>query len=489
MKKEDLRRKARLVAGGHVIDSTMYESYSSVVQTRTVRMLQTIAINEKLRIFTSDIGNAFVQAFTKEKVYSRCGNEFGKHQGCVVRIRKALYGLATSARQWSLALGDVLKEIGFVPTRADPDLWIRPTEDNKSYDYIATHVDDLIIASKNPEQYIDKLKINFPLRHVEENPDFYLGNNMLTRDDSTVKISLEKYIREVIRKFESKYGDIRKENVPHSPSDHPEMDDSPRLNDEGKNKYQSIIGICQWISTAGRMDITFSVSSLSRFSSAPREQHLIKAIKILGYLKKYPKKGYVIDPRPCNVNIKYTDMVPDFGNQYESSVEEIDPKLPEPKMKELEIVIFVDSNHGHDKVTGKSVTGIIIFVGRTPIQYYSKRQGSVQTSTFGAEFIALKAAVEEAIAIRYYLRSMGVHVTKPTVIYGDNLSAIKNTTDPGSPLKKKYLALAYHFCREHYSTQEVAIRKIDTKDNFADPFTKGLVSYEFHGHFNSMMSN
>ena len=117
------------------------------------------------------------------------------------------------------------------------------------------------------------------------------------------------------------------------------MDDSPRLNDEGKNKYQSIIGICQWISTAGRMDITFSVSSLSRFSSAPREQHLIKAIKILGYLKKYPKKGYVIDPRPCNVNIKYTDMVPDFGNQYESSVEEIDPKLPEPKMKELEIVI------------------------------------------------------------------------------------------------------------------------------------------------------
>ena len=101
----------------------------------------------------------------------------------------------------------------------------------------------------------------------------------------------------------------------------------------------------------------------------------------------------------------------------------------------------------------------------------------------------MKGAVEEAIAIRYYLRSMGVHVTKPTVIYGDNLSAIKNTTDPGSPLKKKYLALAYHFCREHYSTQEVAIRKIDTKDNFADPFTKGLVSYEFHGHFNSMMSN
>ena len=65
-------------------------------------MLQIIAINENLRIFTSDIGNAFVQAFTKEKVYSRCGKEFGRREGCVVRIQKALYGLATSSRQWSL---------------------------------------------------------------------------------------------------------------------------------------------------------------------------------------------------------------------------------------------------------------------------------------------------------------------------------------------------------------------------------------------------
>ena len=254
--------------------------------------------------------------------------------------------------------------MGLAPTRADPDLWIKTTSNGQSYDYIATHVDDLIVVSKNPEQYLDKLKENFPLRHVHENPDFYLGNNMVTRKDSTVKVSLEKYIREVIRKFESDYGELRKENVPHSPSDHPELDDSPKLDDDGRNKYQSVIGICQWISVAGRMDITFAVSSLSRFASSTRENHLKKAIKILGYLKKYPKKGYVIDPKPCNVNIKYDDMVPDFGNQYDESKEEIDENLPEPKMKELEVTIFFDANHGHDQVTGKSVTGVIIFVGR-----------------------------------------------------------------------------------------------------------------------------
>ena len=63
IKKEDLRRKSRLVAGGHVINSHMYQSYASVVQTRTVRLLETIAVNEGLYFVTGDIGNAFVQAF------------------------------------------------------------------------------------------------------------------------------------------------------------------------------------------------------------------------------------------------------------------------------------------------------------------------------------------------------------------------------------------------------------------------------------------
>jgi len=69
------------------------------------------------------------------------------------------------------------------------------------------------------------------------------------------------------------------------------------------------------------------------FRIITERNHLNKTIKILGYLKKFPKKGYVIDPKPCNVNIKYDDMVPDFGNQYDESNEEIDENIPEPKMR------------------------------------------------------------------------------------------------------------------------------------------------------------
>lgn len=489
IKQEDLRHKARLVAGGHVVNSSMYESYSSVVQTMTVRLLQTIALKQKLKIVTGDIGNAFVQALTNEKIWSKAGPEFGPRQGCKIIFKKALYGLATSARQWNLKLGDSLKRMGFKTSRADADLWLKESECGTTYDYIATHVDDVICVGKDPQKYIETLKEQFPIRNIELTPAYYLGNTLERKNNNSMKVSLKKYINEVLARYERKHGTLRKENVPHSPNDHPETDDSPYLDADGITQFQSIMGICQWISIAGRMDITFAVASMSRFSSSPKENHLKRAIKILGYLKKYPSKGYTVDPRAPILNYPYEKLEPDFGNQYADFVEDMDDKLPSPKMEELPITIFVDSNHGHDLVTGKSISGILAFVGRTPIVWHSKRQGSVQSSTFGAEFIALKKGVEEAITIRYYLRSMGVKVSEPTVIYGDNLSAIKNTIEPGSPLKKKYLALSYHFCREHFSAGIVDIRKIDSKFNFADPFTKGLQSNEFHTHFNGFMAN
>ena len=240
------------------------------------------------------------------------------------------------------------------------------------------------------------------------------------------------------------------------------------MDEAGITHFQSMMGICQWISTTARMDVTFAVSSLSRFVARPREGHLRRAIKILGYLKKYSDKGYYIDSQAPKLNVDYEELIPDFGNQYADFIEELDDKLPEPLMDELPITIFVDSNHGHDKVMGKLFTGLIVFVGRTPIYYQAKHQASVQSATFGEEFIALKKGIEEAITTRYYLHAMGVDVSKPTIIYGDNLSAIYNVITPGRQPQKKYLTLTYHFCQKHFSAGIVSIGKIPSKDNYLD---------------------
>jgi len=89
------------------------------------------------------------------------------------------------------------------------------------------------------------------------------------------------------------------------------------LNEEGIKHFQHIIGVSQWLVTAGRFDISYAVTSLSRFSASPREKHLEYAVKIFKYLKKFSIKGYTIDSIP-HQNIKDSQIqhVEDFGSQY-----------------------------------------------------------------------------------------------------------------------------------------------------------------------------
>ena len=84
---------------------------------------------------------------------------------------------------------------------------------------------------------------------------------------------------------------------------------------------------------------------------------------------------------------------------------------------------------------------------------------------------------------------MGVKVSKATPIFVDNNSVVINSSDPGSTLNKKGIALAYHFVREHAANNVVEIRKIDTKDNYADPFTKSLNSSAHNDFFYEIMRN
>ena len=94
-------------------------------------------------------------------------------------------------------------------------------------------------------KYMNLLKSKFPIRNIEEMPEYYLGNNIEMRKNKTIKISSKKYIKEIISRYEKKYGTLKKENVPSKPTDHPELDETPFLDEYGIKHYQSNIGICQ----------------------------------------------------------------------------------------------------------------------------------------------------------------------------------------------------------------------------------------------------
>ena len=117
---------------------------------------------------------------------------------------------------------------------------------------------------------------------------------------------------------------------------------------------------------------------------------------------------------------------------------------------------------------------MLLFVNRAPIVWYSKRQNTVETSTFGTEFLAMKTAVEQIEALRYKLRMFGVPLEGPTNIFCDNESVFKNTSIPDSTLKKIHTSICYHRSREVVAAETVRIAKKGTTTNVSDLFTKPL---------------
>ena len=123
---ENFRRKSRLVAGGHTTETPATLTYSSVVSGDSVRIALTMAALNGLTVMACDIQNAYLTADCREKIWTRAGPEFGSEAGAIMLIRKALYGLRSSGAAFRAHLGETLYDIGFFPTRADPDVWHRP---------------------------------------------------------------------------------------------------------------------------------------------------------------------------------------------------------------------------------------------------------------------------------------------------------------------------------------------------------------------------
>jgi hypothetical protein len=203
----------------------------------------------------------------------------------------------------------------------------------------------------------------------------------------------------------------------------------------------------------------------------PREGHLAAVFHIFGYLKSHHKSRLVFDDSYPVIDNSFNDDA-DWTDFYGDVKEPIPPNAPEPRGKVVEIIAFVDADHAGDRVTRRSRTGVLIYINRSPIMWFSKRQNSVETSTFGSEFVALKIATEMIQGLRYKLRMMGIPIDGPAKVLCDNMSVVYNTTAPESVLKKKSNAIAYHFVRENVAMKVIKVAYEPSESNLADILTK-----------------
>lgn len=148
--------------------------------------------------------------------------------------------------------------------------------------------------------------------------------------------------------------------------------------------------------------------------------------------------------------------------------------MPEPRGHAVDITCFVDANHAGNLVTRRSHTGILIYVQNAPILWFSKKQNTVESSSFGSEFVALRIAKEMIVGLRYKLRMFGVPLRGPASVLCDNQGVVKNVSIPESALSKRHNAINYHAVREAVAAGIMRVGKEDGDTNLADVFTKAL---------------
>ena len=136
--------------------------------------------------------------------------------------------------------------------------------------------------------------------------------------------------------------------------------------------------------------------------------------------------------------------------------------MPEPRGLGFIMRAKVDTDHASNMMRRRSRTGFLVCA---PIYWWSKKQNSVESSSFGSEFIAMKQCCEYVRGLRYKLRMMGISCEDPTFIYGDNQSVLANTTIPNSTLKKKSRSITYHFVQEGAAWDKWRTTYVNTHEN------------------------
>ena len=403
-------------------------------------------------------------------------------------IRKALYGLKSSGFAWRSMLKESLTNLGYDNTKADPDVYRRAqVKPNgfKYYEYLLVYVDDILCISHKPKETMDLLAGIYRLKEDSVGPpDRYLGANVgkfqLPDGREAWSISSNDYLKSAVKNLEqvleaeglklpTKYTDR-----PYPAAYRPELDTSPPLGDELATRYMHLIGILRWSCELGRIDILAEVSSLATHLCLPREGHLDAVYRIFGYLKKHSRSRMVFDDGEVQVDESLFTKV-DWSEFYEETDEELPPNMPEPRGKPVKVITYVDADHAGNVMTRRSQSGILIFVNNAPIQWLSKKQNTVETSTFGSEFNAMRVAVEMNKALRYKLRMFGIPIDGPSDIFCDNDSVVKNTSLPHSTLQKKHQSINYHMIRESAARSIVRVAKILGLYNLADIFTKTTI--------------
>jgi hypothetical protein len=482
-------RKARFVAGGHMTEPPSSMTYSTVVTRESVRIAFMLATLNDLKVVAAAISNAYLNAPCREKIWIVAGPEFGSDEGSVMVVIRAWYGLKSSGASWHAMLSESMASMHYTRCKADYDVWMRPAvkpDGFEYYEYVLIFVDDILHLSHNPDDTMAKLAKLYELKAGSVGvPDRYLGANVgkyqLEDGSEAWFMSAHDYVKAacdnvaaMLAKDGLKLSSGRQADRPYHEKYRPETDTTDEVNDELTSRYQQLIGVLRWAVELGRFDIHVEIAKLSSFNCMPRKGHLEAVYNIFAYMRKHENSKIVFDSR----RPQYDDsrfIAADWKDLYGDVTEDVPMNKPEARGNTVKVSLFSDADHAGNLLTRRSHTGLMIFLQNSLVDWYSKGQATVESSTFGSETIALRTGVDKLQALRYKLYMMGVPMEGPPCdVFCDNKSVCLTAQKPETRLNKKHNAINYHRIREAAAAGWIRVAFESGATNLADFLTKIL---------------
>lgn len=425
--------KARYVAKGftQIPGQDFDETFAPVARYDSQRLLLALSAHHKWVPQQMDIKSAFLYGVLKEEIYMELPDGF-REGTKVCKLRKCIYGLKQSPREWYSCLSDSLVAQGFRPANFDPCVFIHP-ENNI---YLAVYVDDIMIYgpdNSNRTQVKNLLKTDFECTDLG-NAKSILGLEINVETDGSISLSQSGYISKILEKFGMQ--DSRPVGSPLEPNT---ILVKGEVTDElvDKTNYQSIIGSLMYASIGTRPDLTHAVTFLSQFSSCPTEDHLRAAKRVLRYLN---------------------------GTKHS--------KLTYPSGGKLQLDGFSDSSYASNLTDRKSFSGYIFRLGQCAISWRSRKQKSVAVSTTEAEYMALSLTTRQLVWLQNALKELNQECHY--YIHADNTGSIELSRNPRIHDRSKHIDVHYHYTREQLELGTFELLYVPTENNLADILTKGL---------------
>ena len=216
--------------------------------------------------------------------------------------------MKSSGAAFRAHLVETLYDIGFVPTRADPDVWRWPAvkEDGfKYYEHILCYVDDILAISHKAKDALEVVQAVFKLKDDKIEPlDMYLGATLSVIENDGIQgwcMTSDKYVKAAVENVEQELVRVNQRlpskcRTPMAAGYRPERDVSVELTPVGVQRYQELIGVLRWAAELGRVDILLETAMLPTYMALPQKGHLEQVYHVFGYLKTHSKRCLFFDP-------------------------------------------------------------------------------------------------------------------------------------------------------------------------------------------------